>query len=81
MMPWKKCRPSGGSMGALVSVGTSPCGRRTHGYAHSPLRGVRPPGMETDGHGDGWARIPIGKILTADEEVINRRLRRFAQII
>ena len=28
----------------LLSVGTSPYGRGTYGYAHSPLRGVRPPG-------------------------------------
>ena len=48
-----KCRPLGGGMwGRLLSVGTSPYGRGTYGYAHSPLRGVRPPGTERDEHGD-----------------------------
>ena len=40
-----KYRPPGGGMWwRLLSVGTSPYGRGTYGYAHSPLRGVRPPG-------------------------------------
>ena len=43
-----KYRPPGGGMWwRLLSVGTSPYGRGTYGYAHSPLRGVRPPGTET----------------------------------
>jgi len=56
-----KYRPSGGAQGPLLSVGTSPCGSRTYGYAHSPLRGVCPLGTEIAGLGDLRARIPIGK--------------------
>ncbi len=70
-----------GVLGGLLSVGTSPSGSRTHGYADSPLRDVCPPGMGRDGkssgrgaggHGDGWGksgamRWVCGEIvLTAD---------------
>lgn len=44
-----KYRPPGGDMwGRLLSVGTSPYGRGTYGYAHSPLRDVRPPGTNKE---------------------------------
>jgi hypothetical protein len=48
---WFKLRSAalraGDMCGCFWSVGTSPSGRRTHGYADSPLRGVCPPGTET----------------------------------
>ena len=55
-----------GGCGGLLSVGTSPSGSRTYGYAHSPLRGVRPPGTETPvctealGTQNRWARKTDG---------------------
>ncbi|NCB44771.1 MAG: hypothetical protein EOM59_19445 [Clostridia bacterium] len=57
-----KYRPPGGGGGwGHWSVGTSPYGRGTYGYAHSPLRGVCPPGTKSDGHKDGWARKTDGE--------------------
>ena len=54
-----KYRPPGGDMwGRLLSVGTSPYGRGTYGYAHSPLRGVCPPGTEKGGNGTRQEKAP-----------------------
>ena len=46
--PFKSTALRAGIWGRLLSVGTSPYGRGTYGYAHSPLRGVCPPGTNKE---------------------------------